>query len=192
MIIDSTYFDGPLILPSVTTVAVRAAVELAIAEYEPRGLRELMWLSLYAAYIAGIGGAGSGSGFSSGFSSGFGSGNIEDRWLWIRDGHSYTLNGVAYEWEGLAPFLARYVYCKYRLDNFTHSTTGGEESGNAPNVRTTTPASKIRKEWAVMQQMAEGFEHMVYNLRDENNNRVYPEFNGRADNSEVYNSLGYF
>lgn len=195
MLIDSTYFDGPVILHANSN---QDAITDAIDTYESKYLQALLGPSLYAAFIAGI--SVSGNGWSSGFSSGFGNGGIvAERWDWIRDGHTFTHGGVTYIWPGLttpkqSP-LAIYVWYHFLLDNNPAVTSVNNfASPKLENSAIASPKRPMASRWNQMVNWNRVLGIMVKNLTDATTGElVYPEFNryemGHPDSYDLYEHI---
>lgn len=188
LLIDRTYFDGPILLPVANN---EESIDQAIDLYHNEYLQKVMGLSLYNAFMAGI--VSGGSGFSSGFSSGFGgSGVIDDRWDWIINGHSYTYSGYPYTWRGIRTAIANYVYWHYREDNTTLTATMGEIGSTVENGVIVSPDNKMVRAWNDMAGWDRELAHMLYHLVDEDGVKVYPEFNQCEPTGEVYYPVNRF
>lgn len=191
--IDRSYFFGSLQLSSFNEQVVRTAVDNAIANYEAEYLQKVLGNSLYDAFMAGL----EAGGFSSQFSSQFSQYNSTDqRWLWLRDGHSYVVNDRTYKWIGfkntrlLSP-IASYVYYNYRRDNVTHTNQVGENSAKAENSTILSPDRKMSFAWSQMVDWNRDLFHMLANLYDESGNIVYPEPNIQELDREVYTKIPF-
>lgn len=175
MLIDSTYFDGPLLIAGFDKESVRLAVDKAITKYEPEYLRKVMGASLYAAFMAGTT-VGNGA-FSEGFSSGFGNaGTIADRWLWIRDGHTFTYGTDTFYYPGIKEAIACYVYWHYMNKNARQTTTMGVFMPKAENAKNVGPSKDMMDAWNTMVDINNSLSTMVYYLLDDDLINVYPEF----------------
>lgn len=167
-LIDSTYFDGPLIIAGLSGDDISDAVDAAIALYEPEYLRRVFGPSLYDAFVAGTTDLD----------------DLDERWDWVVNGHTFTYNNLTYYWPGLvkasAPLqspIANYVYYKYRQDNATlMQSTGGEAQAAFENAQSVSAARKMIKAWNQMVDWNRTFWIMVDSLRDGSNDPIYPEW----------------
>ena len=194
-LIDATYFDGNLILPNITVDPALAQATAAIAIYEPEYLRKVMGQSLYVAFTAAF--AVTGDAFDSGFDAGFGNGSPDDRWLWIRDGHTFTYNYATYYWPGLINVLkqspiACYVYWQIRAMNATQTTGVGETIAKAENSTVISPARKMVDAWRQMVDWNRTLGIMVKQLTDSDGKIIYPEFNWEETDTDVYHYQNVF
>lgn len=171
-LIDSTYFDGELMLPGISSLAVQAAITMAINSYEPELLEKVMGRVLYAAFVAGIA-----------------AGSVDNRWLWIRDGHTYTYAGKTFIWKGLinsakqSP-IAAYVYYQYRSVNATQSTTSAETVNKQENADVIAPTVKLVRAWNKMVTSNHELVHMLRFLKDTDGiTPTYPEWDVRVNRS---------
>lgn len=184
-LIDRTYFDGPIILAGVNEASTRAAIDAAIAEYEEEYLQAVLGASLYAAFKAGLL-SGTRSYFSEQFSDQFQKAGIDERWEWIRDGHTFTAYGRTYIWPGLinselrSP-VANYVYWQYRASNATNTvSTGGEVKAKHANAEGVSVDTKMVRAWNKMVDWNRVLGAMISGLT------VYPEFERPRCAIDVY------
>lgn len=150
-LIDRSYFEGALVLP-VDSDVNRAALDAAIAEWQPKYLQRVLGPSLAAAFEVGL--QPTGGAFSSGFSAGFDIGRVAERWLWLRDGHAYSYGGRRHIWPGLTVAkespLANYVYFNYRRDTVTANVGVGELLPATENGTVVNPSYKLKRAWDQM------------------------------------------
>jgi hypothetical protein len=161
-LIDTTYFDGGLILAGITDSSVSIPVTAAIVRYEPEYLGKVLGPSLYVAYAAGIA-----------------AGSPEARWTALRDGvSSFTAasNGRTYIWPGfrdattkLSP-IADYVYWHYRNKNISQTTQSGEAVAKSENATIISPILDMVAAWNHMVSVNEILFRLLYKNDD------YPEF----------------
>lgn len=159
----------------------------AITLYEGEYLMKALGRSFGQLFIDGLG-VNVGGGFSDGFSDGFDIGGIEPRWLWLRDGHNFTLaNGTTYKYEGIKNAIADYVYYWYRRNNLTNTdATGGESAASFENSTFQSPAAKSAQAWKRMADEGVIMRDILTQSVDETGVRIYPEYINYCGNSEVF------
>lgn len=194
--IDATYFDRDLLLVGVNDATISASHDDAIEIYEPEYLERLLGPSLYAAYLSAIENPSSAE-FSSEFSEDFDLGDIEQRFYWLINGYSYTLNGRKYNWLGLkndrkqSP-IACYVYYKYRENTNTHTTSISEVKGKSENATAVSADQKMVNAWNKMVHMNRELWLLLTNLRDSYNSVYYTEMIIAESDPELFATINTF
>lgn len=180
-LIDATYFDGDISLVGFNMSSTAAAVDMAIEIHEPDYLDKVLGAGLAEKFLYGllhpVGGA-----FSKAFSKAFKTGNIDQRWLWLRDGKVFTLaDGRSIRWQGFrnarkqSP-LANYVYYRYRVMKITQTTASGEEvSSKGENSNIVTADIKMDRAWNQMVEWNLQLYFILSGARADGN-LIYPEY----------------
>lgn len=140
MIIDSTYFKGPLTLAQLGQQSVEDNLNIFIEQYEPEFLSKSLGYALSQSLIEGID---------------VGSGDIEQKWLDLLNGVQFTNTaGRARKWIGFASEvfspIAAYVYWYFQRDKATNTTGSGEVKAQNENSSTVSPANKMNNAWNEM------------------------------------------
>lgn len=126
MIIDTSYFTGPLVIAQLGQPSVVNTVNQYIADGEADLLPRALGISLYEALIAGIE---------------VGSDEVvEDKWTKLIEGETYTsYNGSKYKFAGLENIIPSFVWFHYTRDLITQQAGIGTVQANAENARVVTP-----------------------------------------------------
>jgi hypothetical protein len=166
-LIDSTFFQGNLLIPNLDKDTVQATVEYYINEYENKFLESLMGLDLYTKYVAEA----------------VDVTPLPARWADVVNGKTGN------KWRGLiytpganedfkkSP-VANYVYFHYMRDTHTQSTGIGEVKTKAENADTVSPSLKMIRAWNEMVDDVYHFWNFVYQY-----GTLYPEWTS----THVYN-----
>lgn len=162
-LIDVTYFEVEPLIAQLNQQEVIERVQLFIARYEPRFLRQLLGNGLAKAFIEGL--------------------EPEEpaqRWLDLRDGKEYEdTAGNVFEWPGLASdetkisAIANYVYYWYTRDNASWSTGSGDVVPSVENGERVGPAAKQAQVWSDMIRLNYQCIHFLRTNKD-----TYPEWKG--------------
>lgn len=178
-LLDTSYFEGDLILPSISTL--QAVYDNFIDDNEPDYLRCVLSPSLYDAFMAGLL-AGDRSYFSDQFSDQFLHSPLDERWVWIRDGHTFTYNGQTVKWDGMlytknnlkrSP-IAYYIYYQIRKSTDTFVSPSGEQKGSSENASNVSAYAKMVRVWNKMVDENRDLAQLITS-RDVNGNMYYPE-----------------
>lgn len=158
--IDLTYFTLDKSLPTDT---LSDKITGFISKYEPDILIKSLGYDLYKAYIAGIG-----------------AGTPSQKWLDLRDGKEYLIDGIYYRWRGFQnalkdSFIAYYVYYKITKDDPIFASSVGLRSVNTEN---STPIDKGYKQSEVYNIMVDQINEMHDFIEYQNSvdETTYPNF----------------
>lgn len=140
MLIDKSYFIGPLALPQLGQVSVVANLNNFIAWFEPEVLQYAMGYDLYKAFIDGLN-VGSNE-------------TIEQRWLDLRDGCVFiTQMSIKKEFRGFAnattkrSIHAGVIYSAMLKDDAVSLTGVGAASPVSENSVDSNPTLKMTTAW---------------------------------------------
>lgn len=159
MLIDTSFFQFPCVVPNIDKPTVMAQLNLFINTYEPKFLEKVLGPRLYAAYK---------------------SDNTTPRFVDLINGKNYTPKGETFpiNWQGLvvntngqkSSVVALYVYYNYQV--FTVSnTTGNGEQITVEEASVSVPAtSKFVEVW---NSLVVWLNDMYKFLKE--NEDVYPE-----------------
>jgi hypothetical protein len=162
-LIDLTYFIGEINIAGTNKQEIADVVNHMIDKYEIIFLREVLGIKLYNEYKTGIA-----------------AGSPDQKWLDIRDGKEYELNGMWYRWRGLKEgsttltkksIIANFVYFWYTRDVVSFQTPVSESSGKTENSVIVSPAQKQSRAW---NEMVEGVNELVFFLS--NNLATYDSY----------------
>lgn len=163
---DYTYFTGQLTIAQLSQPEVREDLDVLIEREEPKYLKQLLGISFYNAFIAGIepiSGA-------------------EDRWLNILNGLEYEQNSRWYEWIGFENDLkqspaANYIYTQYLKKEVEQTTGIGQVKPATENGSLASATPKIVRAWNEMVDWQIGL------IRYLNANKsIYPEWKPYSTN----------
>lgn len=177
-IVSAQDFKGMIMLPQINAIIntgvasvnpVLDSLTEFIIEKEPEVLTKLLGFEMYNAMINAL--------------------NIPDpaeRWINLRDGVAYTVNGISYVCLGVKPIILRYVYYWWLRQEATQTTGVGEAINKTENAQRTSPAQKQTTAWNDMVKLCKSTYHYLYA-----NLSLYPEFHVQSyDVSDCY-YLGY-
>lgn len=141
MIIDRTYFTGPLVIPQIGSVPVQDTVDGYIALYEPELLSKAIGESFYSELLAGLDEV-----------------SPEQKWVDIRDGLMFTnFSNRAVKWVGLTPEnkipggpIASFVWFHYTRDTAAQNSGVGVVSATSENAVVISPTFKLSQAWNCM------------------------------------------
>lgn len=181
MIVDSSYFKGPIILAQLGQSSVEDNLTDYIKQYEPEFLAKVLGYELSRSFIEGID-IGSGE-------------EMEDKWDKLLNGDTYTDNaGKQQKWNGLiqdtdhlpvSP-IAQFVYWHYVRDlHIQQAGTGTVKPENA-NSTVVSPIMKMVQAW---NEMVKSINVLWQFL--EANSEVYSDFS-RSDVDSNYGLAGYY
>jgi hypothetical protein len=151
-LIDKTYFVGERMIPNTDQPAVLERLNWFITKYESELLRALLGYQLYEEMKAGLV-----------------ADPILGKWISLRDGDEYTVDGVLYKWDGLQSattfqsMIADYVYYWWMRDSATQTTGVGETIPGAENAVRVSPADKMCYAWNEMVAKAQALYHFLEN-----------------------------
>jgi hypothetical protein len=145
MIIDRSYFTGPLVIPQLGSIPVQDTVDAYITMYEPELLSKVMGESLANALNQAIEDLGSDE-------------DLDQRWKDILDGVSFTNSSSRpSKWVGLAPVnqipggpIAAFVWFHYTRDTAAQNSGVGVVSATAENAVNVSPTFKLSQAWNSM------------------------------------------
>ena len=152
MIINSTIFSGDLNIPNRTNANIQALIDLTISEREPELLKELFGYGMYKDFIAGLT-------------------TLTQRWVDLRDGKEYTVNGKLYEFVGIKKMIANYVWYYFMQAATTNTTGAGQVLPTTENGQVVGSLSKMVDSWNRMSNYVESMVHFL-----NNNEATYPEW----------------
>lgn len=163
MIIDETYFQGEINIPSVQQPNVLNNLNLFIAKYETEYLQAALGYSFWKLFIEGLEAEG-------------------ERWINLRDGAEYR-NAKSYvrKWSGfvnenrISP-IADYVYYRWSRDSITFTTTEGEAKSKKENARDISAVLKQSRAYNSMVDVTKVLWDYLSNAKDEDGTKIYPEF----------------
>lgn len=192
-ILDTTYFDGDLLIAGLNDTSIMAALNAAIDQYEVEFLQKLLGPSLYEAFNTAINEL-TGADFSADFDpSDFDLGTMDERWQWLLEGHTYTYGGRQYAWQGMTNArkqspLACYVYYFYRDDRNTHTTSISEVKSQSENASVVSAGRKMVKAWNKMVDLNKTLYGLLI-LSDTDDERYYPELDLLPPDGELYTKI---
>lgn len=185
-IINSTIFDGQLLIVGVNQASIDAALDAAIEQYETEYLDKAMGVSFATLFLNGV--AGAGGAFGAGFGLGFNHGSVDMRWRKLRDGAIFTVGGTQVRWAGLTANIARYVYYWYRRNNASQiGQTGNETISQSENSYNTGTALPMVRAWNDMARN-NGLLYNILTGATDSGELVYPEFANIGD-ANVYRKI---
>lgn len=137
MLINSTYFIGELNIVNSDKAPVSGLIDHFINKYEKELLTEVLGLTLYNSFKAGLA-----------------TDPVSQIWTDLKSGASYTdTNGESQQWRGLitsAPnesLIANYVYYWYVRNNHTQTAAMGEVKSANENAVMANPSLKMVRAW---------------------------------------------
>lgn len=161
MLIDITYFNSSSVnIPNTDAPDVRSRLTNLITEREPELLERLLGYALAEAFKTGIAAQ-----------------TPVQKWIDLRDGKVYTINGKTVKWKGLNTvtpkdsIIANYVWYWWSRNNATNSTGIGETSNKADNATRVSPAPKQSVVWSRIRNWSVDLYVFL-----ENNQTDYPEW----------------
>lgn len=180
MIIDSTYFTGPLAIPQISQPAVADTIDQYVALYEPVVLSKALGESLAQALNEAIDSLGSDE-------------ELEDRFKVLIEGTTFTgRNGNKYKLAGLAPvnttgIIASFVFFQYVRD-CAHQTGGiGTVVAQAENAAVITPGHKLSTVWnGMVKNVNILLEYLLTNIS------TYPELNIQEIEASYFGTINFF
>lgn len=152
-VVDNTYFQrAPLYIPNGISINVAApgdpednqiSTDRLIELYEPEILIRALGIQDYTDLISVLGTLGD-------------PGN--EKWNDLVNGHTYTLDGVKYRWEGLRgraknSVIAQYIYCKYLELNDEVLTVMGASRPKTKAAESRTATDKYVRAWQTFLRM---------------------------------------
>jgi hypothetical protein len=162
MIIDTTYFVGKLNLPQTGNTEGTAIVDGFIQQYEPELLLKALGPGLFQAFTDEVYGSGSG--------------DIEQRFLDLLDGVSFSYNNTPFRWVGFrntakrSP-IANYVYYKFLEDLVNSVALTGVVESMTDNNRNVSHNYKMVEAWNDQVYLLNHLWAFLYT-----NKAVYPEW----------------
>lgn len=187
MIITTAIFEGDISLVIGSDIDVQASVQRAIEQYEPEYLNKTLGRNFANDFTGGLTTSIEG-GFSDAFSDGFDIGSVDPRWIWLRDGHTYAINGYPFVWVGIKKAIADYVYFWYRRNHRTNTTsTGAESAAKFENSDTASSGDKAAQIWNDMAAINQDlFSVIAYAKDDTTGLLLYPEYRESCSNNEMF------
>lgn len=179
MIIDRTYFTGPLVIPQLGSIPVQDTVDDYISIYEPELLSKALGESLADALNQAIEDLGSGS-----------DEDLDQRWKDLLNGVSFTnTSDRPAKWVGLAPVdkkpggpVAAFVWFHYTRDTAAQNSGVGVVSATAENAVNVSPTFKLSQAWNTMAKQVQ----VLWQFLNANTD-VYPEW---VSSEVCYSSFG--
>lgn len=153
----------------------RASLELYIAKYEPKLLAEILGYELAVRVIKSFDDAET-------------QGDSFDIW----NGKEFTdKHGRLNKWPGFRSAgynpIAFFVYCKWKKDNVSYTSSTGEKRGKSTNADNTETNTKIRNAWNQMVDLLLILDDfLVQNISK------YPKYVGRSTSIEDYGNKAYY
>lgn len=142
MLIDHTYFIGELNIVNSSTSAVSSLLDHFINKYEKELLTNVLGLTLYNAFKAGLAEV-----------------SVPQKWTDLKSGVDYTdLNGDPKHWRGIVTtspnesLIANYVYYWYTRNEHTQRSAMGEVKATTENAVMVSPALKMVSAWNQMSE----------------------------------------
>jgi hypothetical protein len=170
MILDTSYFIGPITIEGIGEASVDERLTVLIGLYEPEFLQKAL-----------------GYEFATLFSNGAAAPTPDARWTNLKQGTTYTYDGHTYNYRGLAHAgaslfdryspIAKYVYCMWLRDTVT---SVGRMGGVQSQTENATRVDSMQKQCDVWNSI---FQDLVELYRFLNRQPlIYPEFdNTRAE-----------
>lgn len=174
MLIDRSYFIGPLTIAQVEHKAVNDNLTVFINRHEPAVLQAALGYDLYSSFTDGLD-VGSGE-------------DIEQLWIDLRDGKSFTnTSNQPRVWNGFANNTTKlsahagFIYWEY-FDDLASQVSGvGMTQTDAENAKVVSPMPKMIKAWnSSLKQIEVLWEFL------EANKETYTDYNSSLINT------GYF
>jgi len=170
-LIDRTYFIGEINIPNKDSSLVSGTLDAFIKKYEPLFLKYALGYNTSQEFIAALA-----------------TPSPAQKWVDLRDGKEYSLNGYNYFWPGLKNTernpIAYYVYYWY-MRNQVSSTAGlGEVKPAAENAAAANSSWRMAQAWNACSLLVD--ELNQYLLA---NAAVYTEWNSSLD---PYPAVKYF
>ena len=134
-LIDSTYFTG---LISIPTSKYADDIQTYIDRYEEKVLTDLLGYTLYYQFIEGLEEP-----------------VIDQKWLDLRDGKTYEVDGKLVKWNGLIneakeSLISYYIFWNYKTENHTITTNVGGVDLKSENSTRVVETQKLTQVWAKM------------------------------------------
>lgn len=183
-LINSDFFVDGLDIPNTGKDDVSVRLSGFIAQYEVECLRQILGYPLYKLFNAEVQ-----------------SGTYSERFQNLLDGADYTVNDRLRNWQGLVrsedndddepilriSLIANYIYWFWMDDAATKSTgVGATGKMDVQAGKSVTPADKMVKAWNSFSAQTQAMISFLWNKKDEDGIRVYPEFE-RCDIQRVLN-----
>lgn len=127
-ITSSNFQARPYFIPNVEEQA-RDIVDL-ISKYEVETLKAIFGITLYNAFIAGLAVE-----------------PTEDKWTKLKDGDTYTYNGLVYEYKGLVSLLVPCIYYYWLKENRDKVTASGVVYNVPDKAEHVSGASRMVDAW---------------------------------------------
>ena len=160
--IDTSYFIDAINLPS-AILKRTANMATYINRYSKQYLVSALGFDLYTAYIAGIAEI-----------------TPAQKWLDIRDGKNYEVDGIKKEWIGLEndtkqSFLAQFIFCEIVQQNMNSLSSNGFWSAKNENSNRVQATGLVASEY---NQAIEWYNQLYYFITEANNEAAdtYPNF----------------
>jgi hypothetical protein len=164
-IIDQTYFVREILVAGIENPIISDPLCKFITEYEPRFLKKALGYEFYKL-----------------FNTALQSSPTSGRWYDLVVGADFYMGSTLYQWEGLKnttlkeSIIANYVYYYYMRDNITQTAILGEVKTNTENSSRVSANMKMVKAWNDMSRQVCILWDYLINKKDDNGNKVYPEF----------------
>ena len=106
---------------------------------------------------------------------------VLQKWIDLRDGSTYVVDGINYQNLGCKDMVAYYVYCKWLSNNYEQITGIGVINTTSDNAINITPENKMTIGWNKMVDLYNN----VYDFLKENETD-YPNLNTSTLNKLTY------
>lgn len=165
MIIDTSYFTGPLAIAQLGQPAVVSVVNTYIENGENELLPKVLGISLYEALLEGLN-VGSDE-------------EVDEKWTKLLEGETYTSgSGRKCQFAGLESIIPAFVYFNYCRDLTTQQAGIGTVQATAENARVVMP--NLSPVWNDMIRKLAGLWDYLYTNRDTYTEYISTELDKRA------------
>lgn len=151
-------FIDQIAIPQDYWNANAATLTNLIAKGQQELLRKLLGNTLYEAFETGLA-----------------AGSPEQRWTDLRDGVSYTVGSLRWQFVGVKSMVKDYVYYEYQRNAASFTTPAGEGKANMENATRILNSDKMARAYNEMCTWANDLWYMLFNKREEDGTATYHE-----------------
>jgi hypothetical protein len=179
-LINNTYFIANLDLPGKGNAGVTELLNIMIGRYEPELLQKALGYGFAKLFTDAIAAATEQA-------------PLAQRWIDLRDGKEYVVDGRTFKWKGFADstlkisLIANYVYYKYRKYTATLTDNIGESKPKSINADSVSANQKMVDAWNGMVEMLYSLYHFL-----DNNADTYPEYDGSLTDIYILQNINTF
>jgi hypothetical protein len=135
-IITDTFFVGYYAIPNLGNQTQSEVFNSFLFEYEKECLNKLFGYGMYKELIAALAITPPQ--------------NIPAKWVALRDGSEFTVDGKMYKQNGIKPIIRNYIWFKYLEANSQQLTTVGLVASSSENANLVSPIQKMGKVYEYM------------------------------------------